>query len=176
MLFDAHPGTIQVIILAVSSSSKFMLVPSPKIVLAVVTTAVVTTAVFYLTPLRHLSLVEPRIDDISATEFYEQWKGNEDEYIFIDVRGAGSYDRLHAAGSQLMPLHTLYNERHNLPKSGKTIVLICSGGVASGVGYGYLEHYGFLNLKRIDGGIEAWHGAGLPVEGSAVQIFDSSSS
>jgi len=45
-------------------------------------------------------------------------------------------------------------------------VLICSGGRASGVAYGYLEHYGFLNLRRINGGIENWLAEGLPVVSS----------
>ncbi|TAJ16025.1 MAG: rhodanese-like domain-containing protein, partial [Dehalococcoidia bacterium] len=70
----------------------------------------------------------------------------------------------------LMPLHTLYQERFALPRneSGKTIVLICSGGSASGVGYGYLQHYGFRNILRVEGGIENWQAKGLPVEGTDV--------
>ena len=45
----------------------------------------------------------------------------------------------------------------------KEIVLICTGGRASGVGYSYLEHYGFSNIARIEGGINAWADARLPV-------------
>lgn len=126
---------------------------------------IVAAMLIYLTPLKWVTVLEPTIEDISATDFYTEYKGNEDKYIFLDVRGADSYERVHASGSSNMPLHTLYNERHYLPKQGKEIVLICSGGVASGVGYSYLEHYGHFNIKRIDGGIEAWQLAGLPVEG-----------
>jgi len=139
--------------------------------LVVVSTILVTLTIFYLTPLRYVAFIEPTIHDIDPAEFYAMWQKNSDAYIFIDVRNRTVYDQLHATGSALMPLHTLYDTRHTLPRRGKTIVLICSGGRASGVGYSYLEHYGFRNIRRIEGGIEAWQAAGLPVEGSAVQLF-----
>lgn len=128
----------------------------------------VTIFAIYLTPLKNLNLIEPRIDDISPQTFYDAYTQNPDKYVFIDVRPESAYNNLHAVGSINVPLHLLYDERHVLPKRGKTIVLICSGGRASGVGYSYLEHYGFLNLKRIEGGIENWQLQGLPVEGTAV--------
>lgn len=143
--------------------------PAMRTSLIVLSTAILTFCLFYFTPLRYVNIVEPTIHDIDPAEFYKLLQEHPDDYIFIDVRGKDAYDRLHATGSILMPLHTLYNERHNLPKHGKTIVLICSGGIASGVGYSYLEHYGFRNIRRIHGGIEMWQAARLPVEGSAVE-------
>lgn len=124
-----------------------------------------TAALIYLTPLKNIAVIEPTIDDIPAAEFYEDYQQNPDKYVFLDVRNGEAYSRLHAAGSKLMPLHTLYTERLFLPKNNdKVIVLICSGGVASGVAFHYLEHHGFFNIKRIEGGIEAWQAAGLPTE------------
>jgi len=139
----------------------------PLIVVATVA-ILATVAVVYLTPLKHLNIIEPRIDNIDPKAFYDAYTQNPDKYIFIDVRPESAFSKLHAVGSINIPLHLLYDERLVLPKSGKTIVLICSGGRASGVGYSYLEHYGFLNLKRIEGGIENWQLQGLPVEGTAV--------
>ena len=136
----------------------------------------VTIFAIYLTPLKNLNLIEPRIDDINPQAFYDVYTQNPDKYVFIDVRPESAYDKLHAVGSINVPLHLLYDERRVLPKRGKTIVLICSGGRASGVGYGYLEHYGFLNLKRIEGGIENWQLQGLPVEGTAVDSLSSATS
>lgn len=152
-----------------SSALNALASPALRTFLLVLSTTAVTLAVFYLTPLRYVAVIEPTIDDIDSLEFYEMWQKNPDDYVFIDVRSEDSYNKSHAVGSVSMPLHTLYDERHNLPKYGKTIVLICGGARASGVGYSYLEHYGFRNLKRIAGGIEAWQEAGLPVEGNAVQ-------
>jgi rhodanese-related sulfurtransferase len=113
--------------------------------------------------LKHLNLIEPNIKDISSAIFHEDFKVHPERYDFIDVRPQTVYAEGHAEGSRNIPLHQMYFQRKFLPKRGKTIVLICSGGIASGVAYGYLEHYGFLNLRRIEGGIEAWRAAGLPV-------------
>ena len=127
----------------------------------------ITIFAIYLTPLKNLNLIESRIHDIDPQAFYDLYVQNSDKYVFVDVRPESAFSKLHATGSINIPLHLLYDERRVLPKSGKTIVLICSGGRASGVGYGYLEHYGFLNLLRVDGGIENWQLQGLPVEGTA---------
>lgn len=121
-------------------------------------------ALTLLTPLKHVALITPTIYDVPATSFYERFKNNPDDFVFIDVRGQESYNRIHAEGSKSMPLHTLYDEWRNLPKNtDKTIVLICSVGRASGVGYHYLQHHGFFNIERIEGGIEGWEMEGLPV-------------
>ncbi|TSC61485.1 MAG: Rhodanese-related sulfurtransferase [Parcubacteria group bacterium Gr01-1014_48] len=121
-----------------------------------------TVLLIYLTPLKWLNLVEPKVEDVLSQLFYQELQKNPEKILFIDVRPSDVYEKEHVTGSINMPLHTLYDERYNLPKSGKKIVLICGGGRASGVGYGYLEHYGFHNLQRIAGGIEAWKEAGLP--------------
>ncbi len=125
--------------------------------------------VIYLTPLKNLNMIEPRIKDVPPAEFYKDFSVNPEKYVFIDVRPEESYAKEHAKGSINIPLTQMYFERTKLPKSGKTIALICTTGISSGVAYGYLEHYGFLNLRRIQGGIEAWRAAGLPVESSPFQ-------
>lgn len=126
--------------------------------------AVIVASVIFFTPVRYTSLIEPKITEVAPEDFYAEYVGNEEEYVFIDVRSATSYNELHATGSLNIPLHMLYDERVNLPKKNKKIVLICSGNRASGVAYSYLQHYGFANIRRIPGGIEAWVKKGLPVE------------
>jgi len=118
----------------------------------------------YGTPLRYTDLLEPSIQDIAPIDFYEKYKNNPDGYVFVDVRGRDSYNELHATGAINIPLYLLYDERHALPKRGKEIILICSRARASGVAFSYLQHYGFRNISRIEGGIEAWVEAGLPTE------------
>lgn len=130
--------------------------------------ALVTVLLIYLTPLKNLNLVEPTIKDVDPKEFYTDFTANPDKYMFIDVRSDTSYNKLHAVGSMNIELHAMYDAKYVLPKKGKTIALICSEGRASGVAYGYLEHYGFLNLVRIKGGIENWQAQGLPIEGTSV--------
>ena len=128
----------------------------------------VTALIIYLTPLKNINLVEPSIYDQTPAAFNSEYMQDASKYLFIDVRPPDMYSRAHAAGSINMPLHTLYNTRHTLPKSGKEIVLICNEGIAAGVGYHYLQHFGFFNIRRIGGGFEKWVADGLPVEGTTV--------
>lgn len=125
-----------------------------------------TAALIYLTPLKWVTIIQPTIRDIDAKTFQADFAANPENYIFIDVRPEAAYNALHAAGSINIPLHMLYDERRNLPKSGRQIVLICSGARASGVAYSYLQHYGFFNIARIKGGLENWVLEGLPTEGA----------
>jgi rhodanese-related sulfurtransferase len=137
-----------------------------KIISIVVLSIFVTAGLIYLTPLKWINVIEPKVIDIDSSEFYDLYTQNPDRYIFIDVRSQSSYERNHARGSINVPLHMMYDYRHSLPKRGQEIILICSGGRASGVAYSYLQHYGFFNIKRIEGGIEEWEEKGLPVASS----------
>jgi rhodanese-related sulfurtransferase len=125
-----------------------------------------TASLIYLTPLKWVTVVEPVIHDVGPLEFYEDYSENPDDYIFIDVRQAQAYDTAHAKGSISQPIGSLFDGHRLLPRTDKKIVLICSSGRLAGVAYGYLEHQGFLNLLRIEGGVQAWALAGLPLEGN----------
>ncbi len=127
-----------------------------------VTCVLITILVIYLSPLKNINIVEPSIRDIDPQEIYNRIQENPDHYIFIDVRPKQMYETEHAKGSMNVELHKFYFERKNLPKSGKEIILICTEGVASGVAYSYLEHYGFMNLYRVKEGIELWKKEDLP--------------
>ncbi|MDP3947372.1 MAG: rhodanese-like domain-containing protein [bacterium] len=118
--------------------------------------------VIYLTPLKNLNLVAPSIKDADVEAFYKEYGANQENFLFLDVRNPIEYYAEHAEGSLNVPINVLYTEQKTLPKSGKTIVLICTGGALSGVAYHYLEHQGFLNLRRIGGGMNEWKAAGLP--------------
>lgn len=147
------------------SSTLSKKIKSEKFFLSHILLVLIVLSAVYLTPLKNINVIEPVYRDIDPKQFYEEFSQNPNKYIFIDVRDAAAYNSLHAKGSISMPLHTLYDQRKTLPKKDKTIVLICSGGRASGVGYMYLQHYGFFNLLRISGGIENWVNEGLPTEG-----------
>ncbi len=134
------------------------------LIVGIILGGVVAATVIYATPLQYTDTFEPIIRDIDPVAFQKDFEERPDDFIFIDVRGEESYNNLHAVGSLNFPLHTLYDHRHVLPKENKDIILICSGGRASGVAYSYLEHFGFTNIYRIEGGIEAWSEKGLPTE------------
>jgi len=124
-----------------------------------------TVALIYLTPLKWMNLVEPRMNDIDPVAFRADFTADPEKFVFVDVRGSETYNAAHAKGSINHPIGTLFDLHPSLPRSGKTIVLICSSGRLAGVAYGFLERHGFLNLARIEGGVQAWTLAGLPLEG-----------
>jgi len=138
--------------------------PRIVVLIGVVLLFIAGMSLVYFTPLKYTQLVEPKIHDVFAQDIAPLIAANPENYDFIDVRGLADYDNLHAVGSRHVPLPKMYFERLTLPKKGKQIVLICSKGTASGVAYMYLEHFGFRNVVRIDGGIESWDAAGLPTE------------
>lgn len=137
---------------------KFTLIAAGVFMLGIIAGVAVVLA----TPLRFVNLVEPTITEISPADFYAAFNVNPDEFMFIDVRPQQEYKAEHPVGAVNMPLETLYNQRRYLPRHGKTIALICGGAQASGVAFSYLQHFGFLNLVRVTGGLPAWKAAGLP--------------
>lgn len=141
-----------------------MIKKHPRILIgiAALLSMVVGGFVVLVTPLRFVDLVEPKITEISPATFYAEFKQDPNNYIFIDVRPQSQYLQEHPVGAVNMPLERLYNERPFLPKHGKTIALICGGNQASGVGFSYLQHFGFFNIVRVTGGLPAWKAAGLP--------------
>jgi rhodanese-related sulfurtransferase len=134
----------------------------------ILATAVVCTAlVIYLTPLKHFNLIDPNPTDVAPQEFWDDYQKNPEKYLFIDVRDRTFYEKAHAQGAISQPIGTLFDLRHSFPKD-KTIAVICTSGRLAGVAYGFLEHWGYTNLIRLEGGMQRWSLAGLPLEGSDI--------
>lgn len=62
-----------------------------------------------------------------------------------------------------MPLSRLARSTEDLPK-GERIVVGCLSGHRSSVAIGRLQRLGFDHLVNLDGGIQAWKAAGLPIQ------------
>jgi rhodanese-related sulfurtransferase len=139
---------------------------SVRNVVLVLASVLATVAVVYLTPLKHLNILDPLPHDVDPAQFWKEYSAHPDQYLFLDVREPDSYNTAHAKGAVNQPIGSLYDLRNVLPRSGKTIVLICSSGRLAGVAYGFLENQGFLNLLRIQGGTQQWAQEKLPLEGN----------
>jgi rhodanese-related sulfurtransferase len=114
--------------------------------------------------IRYTSFWKPTTDSISVNKAYDDTKNNPENYLFLDVRSEGEYNTAHAEGSTSYPIQKLYDNHKDLPlNKDKEIYLMCSGGSLAGVAFGYLEHQGFRNIKRITGGIKEWHAQALPM-------------
>lgn len=84
--------------------------------------------------------------------------------LLIDVREADEYAEGHAPGSTLIPLGQL---QQRLPEisgyKNQPVVLICRSGRRSAQALKLLEQAGFSAAVNLEGGMNAWQKAGLPV-------------
>jgi len=82
----------------------------------------------------------------------------------IDVRTPGEFAQGHAPGATLIPLDQLQQRLAELSGSkDKPIALICRSGARSARAQAILEKAGFSKTINVEGGMNAWAKAGLPV-------------
>lgn len=85
------------------------------------------------------------------------------QLLVVDVREPAEHQAQAIAGSYLLPLATLRADQ--LPNTKQGIVLHCKAGKRSEQAYQQLiTENPQLDLYSLEGGIEAWQQAGLPVE------------
>lgn len=101
------------------------------------------------------------IKNLEPTEVAELLKKK--EILLIDVRERGEYAAAHIKGARLVPLSTF--DPHSLPDAnGKRIVLHCAVGGRSARALAVCRSAGLSIDSHMRGGINAWIGAGLPIE------------
>ena len=84
--------------------------------------------------------------------------------VFVDVREEHEVAVGHIKGSLLMPLKTLAENLAKLEKHRKKpIVVICAAGQRSAAGCRILSEAGFEDVCQLEGGIQGWEKAGLPL-------------
>lgn len=86
--------------------------------------------------------------------------------ILVDIREADEYAREHIVGARLVPLSGF--DRHDLDhEHGKAVVFHCKSGSRTATNASRILAKGFSEAFMLDGGIEAWKKAGLPVHREA---------
>jgi rhodanese-related sulfurtransferase len=80
----------------------------------------------------------------------------------IDVRTPAEYADGHLAKAKLIPLQELEGRVAEIDK-GKPVLLYCRSGHRSGMALKVLNEKGYAQAKHMQGGINAWKAAGLPV-------------
>ncbi|MFC3674451.1 rhodanese-like domain-containing protein [Ferrovibrio xuzhouensis] len=93
------------------------------------------------------------------------------EVVLIDIREPAEYAREHIRGARLVPLgsidaHDFDAERH------KTAVFTCRSGNRTAMNASRLLAKGFREALVLEGGIDAWKKAGLPVHFDAKAPLD----
>ena len=83
--------------------------------------------------------------------------------VLIDVRQPEEWQHGHAPGARLIPLGSLGNRVADVPRD-QDVLLICRSGNRSGTAQRQLQQLGYEHVFNVSGGMNAWTGAGLPVE------------
>jgi rhodanese-related sulfurtransferase len=84
------------------------------------------------------------------------------ELQLIDVRTPAEYAAGHLANAKLIPVQELEGRVGEIDKT-KPILLYCRSGHRSGNALKILLGKGYAQAKHMEGGINAWQAAGLPV-------------
>lgn len=83
------------------------------------------------------------------------------EILLVDVREVHEYALERIPGALLYPLSTF--DPKAIPVAGRTLVMQCAGGVRSLRAAQALIAAGHADVINLDGGINAWKAAGLPL-------------
>lgn len=83
----------------------------------------------------------------------------------LDVRTPAEFETVHIRGAYNVPLDTLAEHREDLRRHvQEPVVLVCRSGQRARQAEQALREIGMQNLHILDGGMNAWEAAELPVE------------
>lgn len=89
---------------------------------------------------------------------------NHQDALVLDVREDIEYDAGHIANARHIPVGKLEGRLQELEKfKSKPIVVVCRSGMRSNRACSVLRKHGFANVHNLEGGINAWQQASLPV-------------
>jgi adenylyltransferase/sulfurtransferase len=92
--------------------------------------------------------------DITVEELKEKLDKGEKLFL-LDVREVQEYEICHIEGSTLIPLGQLHENLHKL-NTADNIVAYCKMGGRSKRAVEFLKQVGFIRIKNLKGGIDAW--------------------
>ncbi len=99
---------------------------------------------------------------VSSTEAQAMLKKNP-ELILIDVRTPQERRQVRIAGSRHVAVGDVVRGKLDIPRE-KPVMLVCAVGGRSYVAAKALTSMGHTEVYNLEGGIEAWHRAGMGVE------------
>ncbi len=89
---------------------------------------------------------------------------NRENAVIVDIRSASLFADGHIIGSISIPLTELETKIKKLEKSkAKPIVIVCMLGQESQRASAILTKHGMLNIRTLQGGIDAWRKADMPL-------------
>lgn len=92
-------------------------------------------------------------------------KINRQDGVVVDIRTKAEYDKGHIAGAVHLPMEKIQkNDLSKLEKSkSKPIIVVCNAGLSASGAANSLFKAGFADVCILQGGMNTWYGASLPV-------------
>ena len=89
---------------------------------------------------------------------------NRDNALVVDLSTTGEFEKGHIAGSRSVALSQFDPESKLLAKARELpVVVVCRNGQASSAAAKRLKKAGFSKVHWLDGGVQAWQQADLPL-------------
>jgi rhodanese-related sulfurtransferase len=109
---------------------------------------------------------DPSFISVEKTqELMAREKGREN-FVIIDLRTDGEYEQGHLEGARSMNYYaTNFQRMVSTLDREATILLYCRKGIQSRLALRAFRKWGFSRLFALEGGIDAWVEAGLPLTG-----------
>lgn len=104
------------------------------------------------------------ITSLNAAQFEKHMKEKADK-IILDVRTAGEYADGHIPGAVMIDYYKNdFRQQINKLDKSKPVFVYCASGVRSSSAAKILVQSGFTEVYNLQGGINAWHRSGKPLE------------
>lgn len=102
------------------------------------------------------------MDVVTAHELTE-------EHLLLDVREPDEWAAGRIPGALHIPMGQLNARQDEIPQD-RLLVVVCRSGNRSGVVTEALQQAGY-RAENLEGGMQAWHAAGQPMEGDGEQPY-----
>lgn len=100
-----------------------------------------------------------KVSTLTATQLI-----NQKDAVVIDIRDQAEFARGHIANAKNFPARVLEERRAELEKLGKVpLIVSCDSGQRAGPAADKLRGFGLADVHVLQGGLNAWRDAGLPV-------------
>lgn len=101
----------------------------------------------------------PSLSPLNAVDFI-----NHSDATVFDVRPANAYQEAHILGSLNVPVAQFNQKLKNLEKyKDKPLIVTCNVGQEAAKAATLLKAQGFTQIFLLQGGLQAWRAAGLPL-------------
>lgn len=94
----------------------------------------------------------------------QQMMADHPDVRVVDVRSGAEFESVHIKGAYNLPLTDLPSIASQVSALGQPMVLVCQSGVRAAQAEQVLAKNGCVNIKILDGGVNAWEKAGYHVE------------